>query len=194
MQSIQERMIKGLNDVRLTDDMETMNSVEEFRCGADDPLDYFLKSEAFKYNRQGNGNTYLVNNKEAIVSYYTLRANAIRIENDDGHIESLSCVELARYAVDSKFQNKGYGKLIFMYIILPKIIGVSEIIGVNMIMIFVDEDNKDAIRFYEYLGFDLASDEIKGYINEDFNDGCNIMYGYMSTFRAMYQFLIDIET
>lgn len=114
----------GIEDTRLDDSVETLRIVEEFFCGVDDPLNVFLKSEAFKYNRNGHGNTYLVmNDKREVIAYYTLKANAIQMENsDDGRVESISSIELARFAVDYRYQNRGYGNLIFTYMILPKII------------------------------------------------------------------------
>lgn len=179
----------GIVDLRLDDSIETLRAVEEFLCGVDDPLNVFLKSEAFKYNRNGHGNTYLVKNDEQqVIAYYTLKANAIQMENsEDGRLESISSVELARFAVDHRYQNKGYGNLIFTYMILPKIIEVSNIIGINTFIVFVDDENKRAIKFYQKLGFGLATKEIKNYIEEEFSKKCNIMYVSMEACSKYYQ-------
>ncbi len=179
----------GLQDVRLDDSMDTLRAVEEFLCGVDDPLNVFLKSEAFRYNRNGHGNTYLVKNDMGqIIAYYTLKANAIQMENnDDGRIESISSIELARFAVDHRYQNKGYGSLIFTYMILPKIIEVSNIIGINTLIVFVDVENTRAINFYKKLGFGLAAEEIKNYIEEEFSKKCNIMYVSMEACSQYYK-------
>lgn len=177
----------GIKDERLDDSIETIRAVGEFQCGGDNPLDVFLKSEAFKYNRDGYGNTYLVkNDKNEIIAYYTLKANGIQMQNSEGTVDSVSSIELARFAVDHKFQSKGYGRLIFTYMIMPKIIEVSEIVGVNTVIVFVDEYNKHGIRFYHRLGFGLANDRIKNYIEEEFSKKCNIMYVSMEACLVYY--------
>ena len=163
--------ILELEDVRLEDDEKTLRQVASFCCGPDNPLNTFLQSEAFDYNRDGQGNTYLVKEKSTgnIVAYYTLKTNAIQIYNEVyDRVESLASIELARFAVDYRYQNQFYGRLIFTYCIIPKVEEVSNIVGVNNILLFVDEDNTKAIRFYQKLGFTLGSDEVKKFIQEDF--------------------------
>lgn len=171
--------ILELEDVWLEDDEKTLRQVASFCCGPDNPLNTFLQSEAFYYNKDGQGNTYLVKERSTvnIVAYYTLKTNAIQIYNEEyDRVESLASIELARFAVDHQYQNQLYGRLIFTYCIIPKVESVRNIVGVNNILLFVDENNTDAIRFYKRLGFTLGSDEVKKFIQEDFSENCNVMY------------------
>lgn len=169
----------GIEDIRLNDDEQTLRDVGDFCCGADDPLNTFLHSEAFDYNSNGHGNTYLVRDIDSgdIISYYTLKASAMQIKIEKNEkIESIASIELARFAVDYRYQNQTYGRLIFLCYIIPKMLDVKEIIGLRNIIVFVDELNEGAIRFYKNLGFYLGSDEVSKYIEEDFSEKCKIMY------------------
>lgn len=190
--------VLGLKDIRLEDNVETLRQVSEFCCGADNPLNTFLQSEAFDYNRDGQGNTYLVKEISTgnIVAYYTLKTNAIQIQNEEyNRVESLASVELARFAVDSHYQNQCYGRLIFTYCIIPKIEKVRNIVGVNNILLFVDEANSKAIKFYEKLGFVLGSDEVKQFIQEDFSENCNVMYvGYKDSIEYLKNAKEQVES
>ena len=53
-------------------------SVGDFFCGADSPLDTFLSCNAFKYDEQKYGITYVLTESEAsseILGFYTLKAS-----------------------------------------------------------------------------------------------------------------------
>lgn len=169
----------GIEDIRLNDDEQTLREVGDFCCGADDPLNTFLQSAAFDYNSNGHGNTYLVKDIESgnIIAYYTLKASAMQIKKEENEkFESVASIELARFAVDHRYQNQTYGRLIFLCCIIPKVQDVQRIIGIRNIIVFVDELNKRAIRFYKNFGFFLGSEEVSNYIEEDFNEKCKIMY------------------
>lgn len=182
-------MEEYISEERLSDD-EHFRLVSDFCCGTNESLDNFLKSEAFEYNRDGQGNTYLLRLKETeeIVGYYTLKSNAIQAYNEEQErIEALPSIEIARLAVQYKFQKNGFGRFIFTYYIIPKINKVKDIIGLNTVMVFVDDDyneevpnEEDRVKyFYTKLGFKLAEDEVQRFIIDDYNEGCKLMY--MST-------------
>ena len=169
-----------------------MRDVSDFCCGTNEGLDNFLKSEAFAYNIEGHGNTFLIympNSKE-IVGYFTLKADSIEAYNKDyNRVEALPAIEIARFAIQEKYQRQGFGTLIFASHIIPKINAVKDIIGVNTVMVFVEnqdgEEYKDTLEekkvknFYANLGFKMAEDEVQRYIRDDYNEGCKLMY--MST-------------
>ena len=59
--------------------------VGDFSCGADNPLDNFLVSDAFKYDEEKYGNTYLVftsDKKHEIVGFYTLKTSALQVKEN----------------------------------------------------------------------------------------------------------------
>jgi len=164
-------------DERL-DDEKHLRIISDFNCGESKELEDFLKAEAFTYNRDGQGNTYLIFNKENndIIGYYTLRTNAIQAYNEKHErIEVLPAIEVARLAISENYQRKGYGRLIFLFYILPKIHEIRSIVGVNIIMLF-SVDTPQAIGFYEHLGFKATLNEVEQFINEDCNKGCKLMY------------------
>ena len=164
--------------------------VSNFSCGHE-PLDLFLNSESFKYNEDGQGNTYLIKLKSTneIVGYYTLKTNAIQAYNEnEKRVEALPSIEIARLAVNHKYRENGFGTTIFTYYIIPKINNMKSIVGINTIMVFVEDEEiedyekkekKQVKYFYRTLGFKLAEDEVQQFIRDDYNEGCKLMY--MST-------------
>lgn len=159
-------------------DCKHLRKVSNFTCGENKELEDFLKSDAFAYNREGQGNTYLILDKEGrdIIGYYTLRANAIQAYNDDNkRVEILPAIEIARFAIAADYQGKGYGRLIFFFSVLPKINKIKSIVGVNTIMLF-SVNTEQALGFYEKIGFKITEDEVRQFINEDCNKGCKLMY------------------
>lgn len=184
-------MTSLFREERLNDEKH-LRMVSDFCCGTNEGLDNFLKSEAFKYNRDGEGNTYLVfiPNTDKIVGYFTLKADSIQAENEDeGRVVTMPSVEIARFAVERDYQRQGIGTAIFGYHIIPKINAVKKIIGVNTVMVFVEEQESEEYEdtlqsnkvedFYAGLGFKLADDEVQNFIRDDYNEGCKLMY--MST-------------
>ncbi len=156
--------------------------VSDFYCG-NEGLDSFLKTEAFNYNKDGQGSTYIIKSIENndIIGYYTLKANAIQIQEKNKAIKTLPAIEIARLAINNNYKNQKFGTIIFYSYILPKIIQVKSIIGVSVIMVFVvsneiEEYKKPISYFYEKFGFKLAEKEVQKYIIDDFSEGCKLMY------------------
>ena len=162
---------------RLSDDRH-IRIVSDFDCGENKELEDFLKSDAFAYNRDGQGNTYLIFDKrrQNIIGYYTLRTNAIQAYNSENdRVEVFPSIEIARFAISTDYQSQGYGKLIFFLSILPKINEVKNVIGINTIMLF-SVDTEQALSFYTKIGFKQTDEDVRQFINEDCNKGCKLMY------------------
>lgn len=165
-----------------------LREVSNFCCG-NEPLDSFLKTEAFHYNNEGQGITYLLKciKTKNIIGYYTLKTNAIQIYSIEKNIvESLPSIEIARLAIHHTYQDQGFGTAIFFNYILPKINKVKTLVGLNTIMVFAIDENleeykykKDTKRFYQKLGFRLAEDEVQNFIKEDYSEGCKLMYLFL---------------
>lgn len=146
----------------------------DFTCGADDPLDIFLSDNAIKYDNDRLGATYLVIADGEIIAFYTLKVNAIQIQDEYGEPEAYPMTEISRIAVSYEYQGGGIGKRVFYDMILPKVEAIGKIAAVYGIMVFVESDNKRGIDFYKSIGFEKAGENIQKAIHDGFNDGCDL--------------------
>ncbi len=151
--------------------------VGDFNCGPDDPLNWFLTDRAFDYDENKYGLTYLLKDKETgiILAFYTVKANGIQTyDAENGEYNSVPVIEIARIAVEYDLQNVGLGKTVFYDYILPKIRNVENLIAVKGVIVFVEPDNEQGIRFYKSLGFLKAEDDVQKEIAETFNEDCDL--------------------
>ena len=152
------------------------SSVGDFCCGADSPLDTFLNSQAFKYDEQRYGITYVLTsspNSSEILGFYTLKTSGIQIQ-ENGEYNSIPVIEIARIAMHFDMQGQGLGKYVFYTYILPKIKKVAELVAVKAIIAFVEPDDQQAIGFYKSVGFEKAKDEVQKEIEDSFNEECDL--------------------
>ena len=153
---------------------EHFRIVDTFCCGPDDPLNTFLCDDSFDYEENRLGATYLLfeNIDNYILGFYTLKTNAIQIQEDDNLVNALPMIEISRIAIEYEFQRNGLGKQLFYEYILPKIEEVAKIVAIFGIMVFVEEDNDRAVAFYEHLGFVKANTQVQNQITDTFNEDC----------------------
>lgn len=149
--------------------------VGDFQCKNYDPLDTFIKSEAFEYNENGQGNTFIVldKTKEKIICYYTLRANSLIIEN-----EYIPLIELSRFAVHVDYNRQGNGTKCMMENVIPKVVEIKKYIGLMGILVFAE--TPEALSFYKYIGFQdfgVYEQEQNTFLVTDdgFNNGCHVL-------------------
>lgn len=172
-----EKILNILREERLNDNH--IRIVGEFES-LEEGLTTYLHGESFEYNRIGKGNTYLIlNNNNSIVAYYTLKANAVKLyDEESGRIESISCVEIAKFSIAKELKGYDLGTIIFNYFIKPKISHIKEILAIEQIILF-SVSSKKVINFYKDLGFNIQKDsKIDAYIKETDNEGCKFMYMY----------------
>ena len=175
-----DSIFEQIEEQRLTNNKTHFDMVNEFSCGElvlgeEDPLDAFLKYNAYNHDQDSLGNTYLIVDKEynKIIAYYTLRCNSYNIVDKISHtMEAVPTIEIARLAVDKNYQNNKWGTAIFGYYICSKIKKIATMAAVKCIMVFVNCDDQRAIHFYSKFGFELAGDEIQNYISDSFNNNC----------------------
>ena len=149
----------------------------DFQCGPDDPLNLFLSDDSFDYDKERYGLTYLLKDKDSdtILAFYTIKSNGVQTYSSEyEEYNAVPVVEIARIAVEYEFQHMGVGKKLFYEHILPKIQGVENLIAVRAVIVFVDPDNANGIRFYESLGFKKASRDVQQKISESFNENCDL--------------------
>lgn len=99
-----------LNEEKLSS-KKHFRSVGDFCCGPDSPLDTFLSGQAFKYDEQRYGITYILTastNEDKILGFYTLKTSGIQIE-EDGEYNSIPVIEIARIAMNYSIQGKEIG-------------------------------------------------------------------------------------
>jgi hypothetical protein len=68
---------------------------------------------------------------------------------------------------------KGLGTVIFGALILNKIKKIRETVAVKILMLFSLDD---VCPFYERFGLKKVPLEVQSIIQEDFSEGCNLMY------------------
>ena len=153
-------MIKEIT-IRFVDDKE----IKKFDCGNKDLNSYFIKYA--KQNDSKNiSRTFVLQDEGKIVGFYTLTAAQIRCEEMPQEILKhsprypLPAIRIARFAIDKKFQKKGYGKQLLKFA-FKRIILVSVDIGIAFVIIYAKKESKE---FYEKHGFICIDESTNKYI------------------------------
>src|SRR3712207_7243202 len=83
--------------------------IGDFECYENESLEIFLKSFAISYDKDSQGATYIIRNDDTVVAYYTLKCNAIQIQ-ENGIQECVPVIELARRSEEhtSELQSRQY--------------------------------------------------------------------------------------
>lgn len=169
------------------DEDKHFRPIGDFKCYENESLEIFLKCSAIRYHQESQGTTYIVWDGDEILAFYTLKCNAVQME-EDNEIISMPSIEIARLAVKTGLQGIGWGTAIYINYILPKIVEVKKLLAVKFIMVFVEEKaedetdtnsnndkRKDPIKFYKKFGFEPAREEVQNCIEETYSEGCKIM-------------------
>lgn len=136
-----------------------LRKISDFQC-EEEEMEDFLKSEAYKYDVEGEGNTYIVLENNKILGYYTLKCNALQVLEDGNKYNPykvLPCVEVARLAVDMNCRHKGIGSTILSYI-FTEVMKLKENIGIKYIFLFsipsaenfYENKNRTGFKFREF--------------------------------------------
>lgn len=169
---------------------ELLNSKEShirdvggFSCGAEtESLEEYIKSKAFEETRNNKEKVYLVKNDSEIVGYYSLKASAINyIFNGINDVRPI--LELSEFAIDIKYQRQKYGTFIMLNLVFDKIIRISNIIGCQGIITFAL--GKNAIRFYESIGFEKIDLTDKDVLIDNFSMNCTPMVISIDTINSL---------
>lgn len=140
--------------------------INDFSCGKKE-LDSFFKKHALKNDCNGYGKTFVLIDNNRIIGFFTLCSSSIKYEefpHDKTHLiprHPISCIRIARLAVDEKYQGKGYGKELLKQAFL-KILNASVTIGIRLIVVDAKESSTS---FYEKFGFSkLSSNRLSYYL------------------------------
>lgn len=168
--------------------------LNNFQCEENKSLETFLKSHSIEYDLDSQGTTYIIRceDSEDIIAFYTLKCSAIQIE-ENGKKTAVPTIELARLAVDSFYQRQGWGTMIFVNYILPKIVEVKRLIAVKAIMVFVESGDMHAINFYRKIGFKMNNSKIQNHIEESYSEDCKIMVLTLDNYEKIEKCLISAD-
>ena len=129
---------------------------EKFDCGSE-PLNAFLKAFAFQSQAKSASRTYILHSEDTdntILGFYTLVLCTVVSEQlprpySNKYKPSIPGINLARLAVDKKYQGKGFGAILLSNA-LKQILRVSEIAGAAACFVDAKEGARD---FYINYGF-----------------------------------------
>jgi len=136
-----------------------------FSCGVE-KLDYFLGKTAMQHAENGISKSFVLlsdDNKTVIIGYFTLTICEVTIEQlnkadakklPKGH--PLPAGKLARLAVSTDYQKRGYGKDLLISAMKHFILAHDQ---VGMSALFVDAKNDSAASFYQKYGFIQSCDD-----------------------------------
>lgn len=113
-------------------------------------LDDWLRQRALANESSGACRTYVVQDGDRIVGFYSLATGAIAHTDTTGKVrrnmpDPVPVVILGRMAVDESYEGQGIGKGLLKDAVL-RTLSASEIVGVRAILIHAKSD--DAKRFY----------------------------------------------
>ena len=128
--------------------------LKAFDCGEQSLNDYLIKY-ALQNDKKNIGKTFVCTEENKIMGFYTLANAQILSKDIDMDLINLfprypiPCVMIARFAVDQKYQKKGYGKSLLKDALL-RIVNIAEHTGIYFVIVDVKEAAK---QFYEHYGF-----------------------------------------
>ena len=150
-------LLESLQDVSVLVLTEN-HSIKPFDC-EDDDLNEFLFQEAIPYRKEKLATTFVVENNERTLGYYSLLNDSLQLREDmftsksqfrkflrelmpypKRHLKTIPALKIGRLAIDKSFKGRGIGRVIMNTII---------------------DAYKQAIPFYQRMGFEFLSDNDK---------------------------------
>lgn len=155
--------------------LDENHTIKPFDC-EDTDLNDFLFEKAKLYKKEFLATTFILENEEQTVAYYSIFNDSLKVEEEDfasksafkrflqdlvthpkRHLKSFPALKIGRLGINKDFKGKGLGKLIVNNII-------NETLELNekqaCKLITVDAYNKSLI-FYERLNFEYLTESDK---------------------------------
>ncbi|MFQ6073434.1 MAG: GNAT family N-acetyltransferase [Methanosarcinales archaeon] len=151
-----------MNKVSIIDELQLIELAEDddlsaFNSSSED-LNDFLKKDAWIYQKNLMGKTFLCKYKENIVAYITLLTDSIKvkeIQNEDKeekvHISYYPAVKIGRLAVDQRFEHQGIGTFLLKTAI-GNAIELSKYAACRFVIL---DAKRESIEFYKKQYFKL---------------------------------------
>ncbi|MDR0195082.1 MAG: GNAT family N-acetyltransferase [Myroides sp.] len=146
--------------------------IKPFDCG-DEDLNSFLFYKAILYKKELLATTFIIENQERTIAYYTLFNDCLRVEETNftskssikrflrtfishpkRHLNSFPAIKIRRLAIDESFKGKGLGRLI-INTITHNAINTNNYQACKFITV---DAYHTSLIFYERLGFKYLSE------------------------------------
>ncbi|AJA69157.1 GNAT family N-acetyltransferase [Myroides odoratimimus] len=151
------------------------HELKPFDCG-DKDLNSFLFKKALHYKKELLATTFILENQERTIAYYTLFNDCLRVEDTTfssknainrflktflshpkRHLKSFPAIKIGRLAIDETFKGLGLGR-----VIINTIINNAIEMNKHQACKFITVDAyQTSLLFYERLGFKYLSDNDK---------------------------------
>ena len=136
--------------------LKEMDDITSFRC-SEASLNEFIKEEALAYQRELMGNTYVVLQGGALIAFFTLSMDNIRVQKIpsdlkiDGFwdMEYYPAMKIGRLAVDERYERMGGGTYL-LRVIFDLAMETTQAVACRFITV---NAKRNAIPFYERNGF-----------------------------------------
>ena len=181
-------LLESLQDVSVLVLTEN-HSIKPFDC-EDDDLNEFLFEEAIPYRKEKLATTFVVENNERTLGYYSLLNDSLQLREDmftsksqfrkflrelmpypKRHLKTIPALKIGRLAIDKTFKGKGLGSVI-MANIISRCIKMNEEQACRLITV---DAYKQAVPFYQKMGF-------KFLIEGDKDDTTRLMFLDLTSF------------
>ena len=181
-------LLESLQDVSVLVLTEN-HSIKPFDC-EDDDLNEFLFQEAIPYRKEKLATTFVVENNERTLGYYSLLNDSLQLREDmftsksqfrkflrefmpypKRHLKTIPALKIGRLAIDKTFKGKGLGSVI-MANIISKCIKMNQEQACRLITV---DAYKQAVPFYQKMGF-------KFLIEVDKDDATRLMFLDLTSF------------
>jgi len=157
--------------------------IKPFEC-EDEDLNDFLFNEAVPYQKELLATTFVMENDEQTLGYYSLLNDSLQLREDmfasksqfrkflrelmpypKRHLKTIPALKIGRLAIDKSFKGKGLGSVI-MANIISKCIKMNKEQACRLITV---DAYKQAIPFYQKMGFKFLTEDDK-------NDTTRLMF------------------
>ena len=147
--------------------------IKPFDC-EDDDLNDFLFNKALLYQKELLATTFIVEDKERTLGYYSVLNDSLQLKEEDfpskskykkfltnliphpkRHLKSVPAVKIGRLAVDKTYKGKGLGKILVDNIV-DDCIELNKKIACRLITV---DAYKGALSFYQKSGFEFLTEK-----------------------------------
>ena len=163
-----------INNSKITVELLKENHpIKPFDC-KDDDLNDFLFNKALLYQKELLAITFVVENEEHTLGYYSVLNDSLQLKEEDfpskskykkflsyliphpkRHLKSVPAVKIGRLAIDKTYKGKGLGKMI-MQNLMDECIELNKKIACRLITV---DAYKGALTFYQKLGFEFLTEK-----------------------------------
>ena len=147
--------------------------IKPFNC-EDDDLNDFLFNKALLYQKELLATTFIVEDEERTLGYYSVLNDSLQLKEEDfpskskykkflshliphpkRHLKSVPAVKIGRLAIDKTYKGKGLGR-IFIRNISDDCIELNKKIACRLITV---DAYKEALPFYQRFGFEFLTEK-----------------------------------